>query len=227
LIWPLFDRKKDKIMSILTITDLNYELPDKVLYKDSSLRLNKGEHLGLTGKNGAGKSTLLKMIQGEILPDSGQIVWQNNLRISYLEQQLTYDEGDTIFDYLKRAFNHLYEMNDKIQALYMEYAESYDDALLEEIGQYQDILENNDFYNIETEIERVATGLGITALGLDREVEALSGGQRSKVSLAKLLLEKADVFLLDEPTNYLDVEHIEWLSDYLNQLEDAYIVISH
>ncbi|NKC68895.1 ABC-F family ATP-binding cassette domain-containing protein [Vagococcus fluvialis] len=214
-------------MSILTITDLNYELPDKVLYKDSSLRLNKGEHLGLTGKNGAGKSTLLKMIQGEILPDSGQIVWQNNLRISYLEQQLTFDEGDTIFDYLKRAFNHLYEMNDKIQALYMEYAESYDDALLEEIGQYQDILENNDFYNIETEIERVATGLGITALGLDREVEALSGGQRSKVSLAKLLLEKADVFLLDEPTNYLDVEHIEWLSDYLNQLEDAYIVISH
>ncbi|MEG2938184.1 MAG: ATP-binding cassette domain-containing protein, partial [Vagococcus sp.] len=133
-------------MSILTITDLNYELPDKVLYKDSSLRLNKGEHLGLTGKNGAGKSTLLKMIQGEILPDSGQIVWQNNLRISYLEQQLTYGEGDTIFDYLKRAFNHLYEMNDKIQALYMEYAESYDDALLEEIGQYQDILENNDFY---------------------------------------------------------------------------------
>ncbi|MFW7432178.1 ABC-F family ATP-binding cassette domain-containing protein [Vagococcus carniphilus] len=214
-------------MSILTITDLNYELPDKVLYKDSSLRLNKGEHLGLTGKNGAGKSTLLKMIQGEVLPDEGQIVWQNNLRISYLEQQLTYNEGDSIFHYLKKAFSHLYEMNDKIQELYITYAENYDDALLEEIGQYQEALENNDFYNIETEIERVATGLGISALGLDREVEALSGGQRSKVSLAKLLLEKADVFLLDEPTNYLDVEHITWLSDYLNQLEDSYIVISH
>ncbi|WP_326716565.1 ABC-F family ATP-binding cassette domain-containing protein [Vagococcus jeotgali] len=214
-------------MSILEIDDLSYELPDKVLYEDGSLRLNKGEHLGLTGKNGAGKSTLLKMIQGEIMPDSGRIVWQNNLKISYLEQVLTYEPGDTMFDYLKQAFSDLYKKNDEIQALYVEYAETYDDALLETIGKYQEQLEANDFYGIETKIEQVASGLGLTAIGLDKEVDQLSGGQRSKVSLAKLLLETADVFLLDEPTNYLDVSHIEWLADYLGQLDSTYIVISH
>lgn len=214
-------------MSILEIDDLKYELPDKMLYENGSLRLNKGEHLGLTGKNGAGKSTLLKMIQGDIMPDEGRIVWQNNITISYLEQQLTYSEGDTMFDYLKQAFSHLYKMSDDIQEMYEEYATTYDDELLETIGKKQEKLEASDFYSIETQIEQVANGLGLTAIGLDKEVAKLSGGQRSKVSLAKLLLEKADVFLLDEPTNYLDVSHIDWLSDYLNQLDSTYIVISH
>lgn len=214
-------------MSILEIDDLKYELPDKMLYENGSLRLNKGEHLGLTGKNGAGKSTLLKIIQGEIMPDEGRIVWQNNMTISYLEQQLTYSEGDTMFDYLKQAFSHLYKMSDEIQQMYEEYATTYDDELLEIIGKKQEKLEASDFYSIETQIEQVANGLGLTAIGLDKEVAKLSGGQRSKVSLAKLLLEKADVFLLDEPTNYLDVSHIDWLSDYLNQLDSTYIVISH
>ncbi|MGO3732102.1 MAG: ABC-F family ATP-binding cassette domain-containing protein [Vagococcus sp.] len=214
-------------MSLLTINELNYELPDKVLYTDGSLRLNKGEHLGLTGKNGAGKSTLLKIIRGDVIPDSGEVIWQNNITVSYLEQQLTYTEEETIFDYLKKAFDQLYQMSDDIQQMYEEYAETYEDELLEKIGQYQDKLEKHNFYGIESEIEKVAFGLGLNAIGLDKRVSELSGGQRSKVSLAKLLLETSDVFLLDEPTNYLDVQHIDWLATYLNQLDNSFIVISH
>lgn len=214
-------------VSVLAIKRLSYELPDKLLYEDSELTLNKGEHLGLTGKNGVGKSTLFKIIMGDVVPDSGDIKWQKNIEFAYLEQQLTYDENDTMFDYLKSAFKRLYKMDEDIQKLYEEYAETYDDELIEKAGKYQEELEKHHFYTLESDIEKVATGLGLDAIGLDKKVSELSGGQRSKVSLAKLLLQPSDVFLLDEPTNYLDTHHIDWLANYLTQMDASYMVISH
>ncbi len=111
--------------------------------------------------------------------------------------------------------------------IYADYAENPDDELLAKAGELQQALEAGNFYDLETEIETVGTGLGLDAIGFDHPVDALSGGQRSKIILAKLLLEKPDMLLLDEPTNYLDVGHIEWLTEWLQNFEGAFIVISH
>lgn len=214
-------------MSILTIEELNYELPDKVLYQDSSLTLNAGEHIGLTGKNGAGKSTLIKILIDEVLPDSGKITWQNNIKIGYLEQYLKIEEEQSIREFLKSAFSDLYKLEQEIQEHYDQYAIDFSDESLAKAGEKQAVLEQKGFYEIEQQIERMAFGLGITAIGLDKKLVELSGGQRSKVFLAKLLLEEPDVLLLDEPTNYLDDSHVQWLSEFLSEFEGAYLVISH
>lgn len=128
---------------------------------------------------------------------------------------------------MKSAFANLYNISNLQTKCYEDYAISMDDTLLEKAGKYQEQLEAGDFYELETKIEQVMSGLGIDAIGKDRRVDQCSGGQRSKIILAKLLLENPDVLLLDEPTNYLDVEHIEWLISYLNGFGGCFMVISH
>src|SRR5699024_2712229 len=125
------------------------------------------------------------------------------------------------------AFADLYEINDRMNKLYEEYAQKMDDELLTKAGRLQEQLDAHNFYDIETEVERVMNGLGLTEIGKDHVVSEMSGGQRSKIILAKMLLEKPDVILLDEPTNYLDTAHIEWLIDYLNDFDGAAMIISH
>ena len=122
----------------------------------------------------------------------------------------------TLIDFLHTAFTELYQLNDQMNKLYADYAEKMDDELLTKAGRIQEKLDANNFYEIETEVERVMNGLGLTDIGKDHVVSEMSGGQRSKIILAKMLLENPDVILLDEPTNYLDTAHIEWLIDYLN-----------
>ncbi len=136
----------------------------------------------------------------------------------------------TIEDVLKSAFSYLFEMEQKINEIYESMADATDDEIaemMEEVGTLQDMLTNHDFYMIDAKVEQVARALGLLELGLDHDVTDLSGGQRTKVLLAKLLLEKPEILLLDEPTNYLDAEHIEWLKRYLQEYENAFILISH
>ena len=128
---------------------------------------------------------------------------------------------------MRSAFNELDEIAEKQAKCYADYAQTLDERLLEKAGKYQEQLEAGDFYALDVQIERVMTGLGIDALGKERQVSQCSGGQRSKIILAKLLLEEPDVLLLDEPTNYLDTEHIEWLIEYLNAFSGCFMVISH
>ncbi|SPX96990.1 ABC transporter ATP-binding protein [Lactiplantibacillus plantarum subsp. plantarum] len=120
---------------------------------------------------------------------------------------------------MKTAFQRLYDLDAQMQQLYADYAEKMDDQLLERAGRIQETLEANNFYDVETEMERVITGLGLDEIGRDHVISEMSGGQRSKIILAKLLLENPDVIILDEPTNYLDTAHISWLEDYLNGFE--------
>lgn len=214
-------------MSILEVEGLSMSFDDKQLYKDASFRLNKEDHMGIIGQNGAGKSTLIKILTGSKLPDEGRIKWQRGVRIGYLDQYAESAHDLTIGAFLQSAFKELFEVQERQTRYYEEYAEKIDDSLLEKAGRCQEILEANDFYGIQTKIDQVMSGLGIDALGSDRQVSECSGGQRSKIILAKLLLEKPDVLLLDEPTNYLDTEHIEWLIDYLNVFEGCFMVISH
>ncbi|KRK64146.1 drug resistance ABC transporter ATPase [Companilactobacillus tucceti DSM 20183] len=211
-------------MSVLEVHDLTQQFLDKKLYDNASLQVNKEDHLGITGQNGVGKSTFIKILTGQIEPDEGKITWQKHLTVGYLDQQAKLVEGMSIKEYLQTAFSDLYEANDKLTEIYMNDPDEDD---LEKAGKLQEILDANDFYELDTKIEQVATGLGLDAIGYDHDVSKLSGGQRSKIILAKILLEKPDMILLDEPTNYLDTNHIEWLSDYLNNFEGAFIVISH
>ncbi|RDY33295.1 ABC-F family ATP-binding cassette domain-containing protein [Lachnotalea glycerini] len=213
-------------MSLLNIMELTHSFSDNLIFKNTELSLNKGEHIGIVGQNGTGKSTLIKICMGQIIPDIGRIVWQPRITVGCLDQYAQIDENMTMETFLKSAFLKLYEMEEKMNKLYYQ-AAAGDRNLLELAAQYQKQLEMNDFYSINTQIERVANGLGLLALGLERPIELMSGGQRAKVILAKLLLEKPDILLLDEPTNFLDKNHIMWLSDYLSNLENAFMVVSH
>lgn len=214
-------------MSLLEVSDLTQRFADKVLYDKASFELYKGEHMGVVGQNGAGKSTLIKILTGEIVPDLGFVKWQSGIRMGHLDQYAEIDGDSTILSYLKTAFAHLYELEQKLNLIYEEMATTGNVDKLELAAKYQEQLEAGDFYGIDSQIDKVAFGLGIHAIGIERTVEQLSGGQRAKVILAKLLLEKPDVLLLDEPTNFLDQEHVDWLSGYLSAFSGAYVVVSH
>lgn len=214
-------------MSLLSVQNLSQSFIDKTLYEDASFVLNKEDHMGVIGQNGVGKSTLIKILTGEIIPDDGQVKWQRKINVGYLDQYAKLQPGVTIRGFLQTAFSSLYQKEQELNQLYARYADNGDSNLLDKAGKLQTYLEENNFYKIDTEIERVASGLGLAELGFDHDVAKLSGGQRSKIILAKLLLQNPDVLVLDEPTNYLDVSHINWLVDYLNDFEGAFIVVSH
>ena len=217
-------------MSILNVEHLTHGFGDRAIFQDVSFRLLKGEHIGLIGANGEGKSTFMNIITGKLMPDEGKVEWAKNVRVGYLDQHTVLEKGMTIRQVLSSAFDFLFDMEkqmndicDKMGTASEEELEQY----MEDLGTIQDLLTMHDFYMIDAKVEEVARALGLLELSLDRDVSDLSGGQRTKVLLAKLLLEKPDILLLDEPTNYLDAEHIAWLKRYLNDYENAFILISH
>ncbi|WP_456272132.1 ABC-F family ATP-binding cassette domain-containing protein [Bacillus sp. AK031] len=217
-------------MSILTVKNLSHGFGDRAIFNDVSFRLLKGEHIGLIGANGEGKSTFMNIITRKLEPDEGKVEWSKRVRVGYLDQHTSLEKGMTIRDVLKTAFQYLFDMETEMNELFAKMGEASPEELeklLEETGTLQDALTNNDFYIIDAKVEEIARGLGLDEIGLDREVQDLSGGQRTKVLLAKLLLEKPDILLLDEPTNYLDEQHIVWLKRYLQEYENAFILISH
>lgn len=213
-------------MSLLEIKELTHAFGDNLLYKNAALTLNRNEHMGITGPNGTGKSTLLKICTGQVIPDTGRIKWQPKTSVGCLGQYAEMEKDLTMEAFLKSAFSELYQLERKTALLY-EQAARGDTAALHLASQYQEQLDIRNFYTVDTQVEQVATGMGLTALGLDRPIAEMSGGQRAKVILSRLLLEKPDVLLLDEPTNFLDKEHIAWLSGYLSGLDNAFMVISH
>ncbi|MBR3867143.1 MAG: ABC-F family ATP-binding cassette domain-containing protein, partial [Butyricicoccus sp.] len=212
-------------MSILNVEHLSHGFGDRAIFEDVSFRLLKGEHIGLVGANGEGKSTFMNIVTGKRQPDEGKVEWSKNVRAGYLDQHTVLEPGMTIQDVLRSAFAWLFDMEAQMNAICDKMAEADEDEmnrLLEELGEIQEILDSHDFYMIDVKVDEVAR-----ALGLEHDVSDLSGGQRTKVLLAKLLLEKPDILLLDEPTNYLDEEHIAWLKRYLQEYENAFVLISH
>lgn len=217
-------------MSILNVEHLSHGFGDRAIFEDVSFRLLAGEHIGLIGANGEGKSTFMNIVTGKLQPDAGKVEWAKHVRAGYLDQHAVLEKGMTMRDVLQSAFSWLFEQEEKMNELCEKMGEAGPEemeAMLEEVGVIQDMLMAHDFYNIDSKVEEVARALGLMDLGLDRDVTELSGGQRTKVLLAKLLLEKPDILLLDEPTNYLDEQHIIWLKRYLQEYENAFILISH
>ena len=217
-------------MSVLTAEHVTHGFGARQILDDASFRLLKGEHVGLVGANGEGKSTFLNIITGELSPDEGKIQWSRHVSVGYLDQHSTLKKGMTIRDVLREAFHSYFELEKEMLSLYESMSAAEPDALdalMEEAGEIQQLLEHSGFYSLDAKIEEVAGGLGLAGIGLDRDVSDLSGGQRTKVLLTKLLLSDPTILILDEPTNYLDQEQIEWLKRYLRDYENAFILVSH
>ncbi len=217
-------------MSVLTVENVTHGFGARAILTEASFRLLKGEHVGLIGANGEGKSTFLNIITGQLTPDEGKVEWSNRVTVGYLDQHSVLTKGKTIRDVLREAFQNMFDMEAEMLGLYDKMGDAAPEEIekmMEDVGEIQDMLEHGSFYTLDAKIEEVANGLGLGDIGLDRDVADLSGGQRTKVLLTKLLLQNPTILILDEPTNYLDFEHIEWLKRYLKEYENSFILVSH
>ena len=218
-------------MSVLEIKNLSHTFDGKPLFSGADLSINNGEHVGVVGLNGAGKTTFINIISGKLPQDEGEVKWSGGCRRGYLDQHADIDRSKTVMEYLRDAFSDLYAQNERMEKMYADMAEISDPAELdrniEKANKILERLTDAGFFELDATIKRVAGGLGIANLGYDTVIGTLSGGQRAKLMLARLLLEQPDVMLLDEPTNFLDIEHIDWLTEYLNSVKGTFLVISH
>ncbi|PYG88736.1 ATPase subunit of ABC transporter with duplicated ATPase domains [Ruminiclostridium sufflavum DSM 19573] len=217
-------------MSILTVENVSHGFGARTILEDASFRLLKGEHVGLVGANGEGKSTFLNIITGKLMPDEGKVEWCNRITTGYLDQHTVLTPGKTIRETLREAFQHMFDLEQEMLSIYEkmgEASESELNSMMEDVGELQNELEHSGFYILDSKIEEVANGLGLGDIGLETDVSNLSGGQRTKVLLTKLLLQSPMILILDEPTNFLDENHIIWLKNYLKNYENAFILVSH
>lgn len=217
-------------MALLEVEGLKFKYTDTDLFNDVAFRILPKDHIVLVGDNGCGKSTFMNLIAKNLIPDKGKIEWMNNIRYSYLDQHLKIRDDVSIYDYITEVFKPLLLKEAKMNEYYEMLAtcKEYEyDKYLSFANSIQEELEEKNFYAMNSTLGNMINGLGISSMGLDTPLKNLSGGQRAKVYLAKLLLEEPDVLLMDEPTNFLDVAHIEWLSKYLNEFKKAFVVISH
>ncbi|GIM27466.1 thiamine ABC transporter substrate-binding protein [Clostridium polyendosporum] len=206
---------------------------DEVL-KNVTFNINEGEKVGLIGANGEGKSTLFRILTRELSQDNGDLFIDKNKTIGYLSQHLALESCKTIYDELLNVFEDILRLENKIKDLEIKMNEPYDHAkedyhnkLIKDYTTSQELYENRGGYTFRGEISRVLKGLGFTEEDFYKEIKVLSGGQKTRVALCKLLLIKPDILLLDEPTNHLDLEAIEWLEEYLKSYKGTVLVISH
>lgn len=217
-------------MSVLKCSNVSFSFGNRIILENASFVMQKGEHIGLVGLNGEGKSTFIKMITGALTPDQGKIEWCKRITTGYLDQYTTLTKGKTIREVLREAFQHMYDLETEMNSLYEKMCactEEEMEAYLEDTGEIQSELESSGFYQLDAKIEEVANGLGLGEIGLDHDVSNLSGGQRSKVLLTKLLLAKPMILILDEPTNFLDEAQVNWLKNFLAEYENAFLLVSH
>lgn len=218
-------------MSILDIKNLSHTFDGKPLFSHANLSVNNGEHVGVVGLNGAGKTTFINIISGKLMQDEGEVKWMGGIKRGYLDQHADIDRSKTVMEYLRDAFTDLFEANARMERLYADMAEIADpnelDRRIDKANKILERLTGAGFFELDASIKKVAGGLGIANLGYDTVIGTLSGGQRAKLMLARLLLEQPDIMLLDEPTNFLDIEHIDWLTEYLNSVKGTFLVISH
>ena len=209
----------------LKAENITKSLGGNTIFTNVSLEVNAGERVAIVGRNGSGKTTLFKVLTGIEQPDEGRIVKAKGQTIGYLHQIPNF-EDITVYEVLSQAFENLYEMKERLTKLEQIMTTNMSDKTLTQYGHLLEQYQLAGGYDIEAKIASIANGLKITHL-LQHAFEALSGGEKTKVMLAQILLKQPDILLLDEPTNHLDLAAIEWLEDYLHYFKGTVIVISH
>lgn len=215
---------------ILSCHNLNKAFGEQIIVKNGSFHIEDHEKAALIGPNGAGKSTILKMIMGEISPDNGEVILAKGKSIGYLSQHQELVSGNTIFSEVRTAKEDIIRMEEQIRSIELELKHLTGDELEKRLHTYHTLtaaFERENGYAYQSEIVGVLKGLGFTEDDFDKQVDTLSGGQKTRVSLGKLLLTKPDVLLLDEPTNHLDMNSIAWLETYLMNYAGAVLIVSH
>ena len=218
---------------MISVDGLTVEFGGTTLFKDISFVINDKDRIALMGKNGAGKSTLLKIIAGVRTTSSGKISAPKDAVIAYLPQHLMTDDNRTVFEEAAQAFARILEMEHEIEALNLELStrtdyesESYY-ALIEQVATLSEKFYAIEEINYDAEVEKILLGLGFKREDFNRPTSEFSGGWRMRIELAKILLQKPDLILLDEPTNHMDIESIQWLEEFLINSAKAVIIISH
>lgn len=221
-------------MIVLSCKDISKSYGIRDVLKDITFSINEGDKVGIIGGNGEGKSTLFKIISKELSQDSGEIFIDKNRTIGYLTQHVDLDLNNTIYDEMNLVFKDLRNIEDRLHSLEIKMAEPYNDdnaayheKIIKDYTTLQDLYSHKGGYTYKGEISRVLKGLGFLEEDFDKPINTLSGGQKTRVSLCKLLLKNPDIILLDEPTNHLDLEAIEWLEEYLKNYKGTVLVISH
>jgi len=218
-------------MPLLTLTNLAHAHGTRHILTDVTLSIEADERIGLVGRNGTGKTTLLKCITGRIRPDSGVVSLSRGARVGYLTQDPEFDPEETLYGIAESAFAEVHRLHEEMNRLSHEMAEAQGDALDRLMKQYakaEEQLTHLDGYALEHKVEETLHGLGFSTAQFTLPVRALSGGQKGRLALAKLLLEEPDLLLLDEPTNHLDIEGRLWLESFLAQeYHGAVLVVSH
>lgn len=218
---------------MLSVEHLSVEFSARPLFSDVSFVINKKDRIALVGKNGAGKSTLLKILSGHQQPTSGTVAVQNDIIIGYLPQVMVLSDEHTVMEEAEKAFDHISEMQEKIERLNNQLAERTDYEspeymeLVERFTHESERFQMMGGMNYHAELERTLQGLGFTSADFNRPTKEFSGGWRMRIELAKLLLRRPDVLLLDEPTNHLDIESIRWLEKFLARSASAVVLVSH
>ena len=217
-------------MIVLTIQNLHKAFGGNVVLKDVNLTLQDHQRMGLVGVNGCGKTTLLNILAGREQSDGGSIALMKGLRVGYMEQQYRAQGDSTVFEEMKRVFEPVFAMEEKLRALEKEMSEASETELKrmgETYARLSDAFEKADGYAWKSSIQGVLAGLGFKKEQYDQPARLLSGGELTRLCLAKLLLQKPDLLLLDEPTNHLDLSALDWLEHYLSDYKGALIVVSH
>lgn len=214
-------------MSLLTAQNLQFGFSDGVLFKDAAFKIENTDRVGLIGANGTGKTTLFKLITGEYSPQEGAIVKSRDLNIGYMEQYLPSNNSVTLYNEVLTVFSDVAEMEKELEEINCRLLDTSDEKLIERQLFLNEEIERRDGLVYKAKTRSALLGLGFLQDELELPVSALSGGQRSKAALCKLLLSNSHLLLLDEPTNNLDIEAVTWLEDFLAKYKGAFIVVSH
>jgi ATP-binding cassette subfamily F protein 3 len=214
---------------LFRLSDVYKSYASQDVLRGASLQVNPGEHVGLVGRNGAGKTTLFRLITGEESPDRGDVVRARGVRLGLLEQHVDFEPGTTVHEAALAAFKELQDIEHEMHQLEHRMAEASDDldAVLERYSELQHEFERLGGFEYAAKAEAILQGLGFERDTWATPTEILSGGQKNRLGLARLLLAEPDVLLLDEPTNHLDVSAVEWLEEFLAAYKSAYVIISH
>ena len=213
---------------MLSISNLSFYFGSRAMYDEASLHIKPKDKIGLIGANGTGKSTLLRIIDGEYQPDGGNISKSNDCTIGFLNQDLmSYLSDDTILNVAMQAFDRAVQVQKEIDEVLHQMEVDYQDEQVDKLGKLQEEFERLDGYNMQNKTEEILEGLGFTTDDLIRPLKEFSGGWRMRVMLAKLLLQKPSLLMLDEPTNHMDLPSIQWIENYLSSYEGALIIVSH